>query len=865
MDPSGMHFQWGSNSNEMQDEMQEIHGIQAAFSAVHRNVHNYESDSATEHSEESSEDESSESDSTPSSVKKEKAPPILHNGFLYSGHLVLISVPGAVLLLMLGSNALLAVIAFGGLTVYLTRLAGMKEMKSISNIFLILCINSFAVISGGWIILGSQVLSVEEIELLQFLEIGFISTYPVVCVMLMSCEIVLFTSVKLTPYVLMILGFITLQPSLVIKSTLRTSEASQTCNALPPQLVATIALMFVCSVPMSFLVIQAFGGVWNLISLCTMVEACFLWSSCLFLATFFNLRQFFEIAGIDYAFVKTTRWASGIAAILLTSPMLTCYGLNSTLLPCLLGFMASLEAVSSVLIRKNKTTYNGQHFVPPPSHRCVHELCFISDLHLRFQTFHQRVIRFDALCLLFVLSQTQKLPPPHALVIASFHSASCILMHLPIKHQMLEFSVLFLLLWLLCAVVAFIFVFQTRDKLSHQQMAMQAGSLLILASVNASLVSTQMATSVSAHIGLFIIVSGACICKWHLFQQLQWTKSIEVLLFPALLILVIFAVFQPSFKWSAIQEWFLFLCLVAAVLSVPLLAHFKSLRKYSCLFGAPVGLALHLIIFADSSSSSTSFHSMLCASCCVDIAVHLCWLSANSERRVTTVSCALIAIGVLGCVVHMLLDPNHSSQSILLTTISMLWSAASLKIWSLSGQSVSLSKEGISTKSNLPAVGNALCLLSFAFLLLTPRVSPYELWVCLSGTSLQLLQNDHRFLQNLKNHNQLAPLCAVTSVTLLSSSVINSSVWNPTTWTTLFFGIVEVSSIFSLSPVLFCFLITLWKKSDLPNFVDKAVVFLAPVSFLLFFVWSSYSCICLGLFVIASSVWTVNQVSSSDN
>lgn len=38
--------------------------------------------------------------------------------------------------------------------------------------------------------------------------------------------------------------------------------------------------------------------------------------------------------------------------------MLTCYGLNSTLLPCLLGFMASLEAVSSVLIRKNKVRFS---------------------------------------------------------------------------------------------------------------------------------------------------------------------------------------------------------------------------------------------------------------------------------------------------------------------------------------------------------------------------------------------------------------------------------------------------------------------------------------------------------------------------
>jgi hypothetical protein len=139
----------------------------------------------------------------------------------------------------------------------------------------------------------------------------------------------------------------------------------------------------------------------------------------------------------------------------------------------------------------------------------------------------------------------------------------------------------------------------------------------------------------------------------------------------------------------------------------------------------------------------------------------------------------------------------------------------------------------------------------------------FHFQICLSAISTLLFQRDHKFLHNLRNHNSLAPLFLVTALTLLLSSIYHCTLWTPKSWLNILFGFVELAVLVGIAPLVYFFLQTMWHKENLPNYIDRAVVFLAPVSFLLFFVWSSYSSICFALYIIFTGMWTVNQVSSS--
>ncbi|KAI0240540.1 hypothetical protein LSAT2_008770 [Lamellibrachia satsuma] len=284
--------------------------------------------------------------------------------YMYNGRTFVISIPGLLLVLAFGGETLLTVITCGGLVVHLYLRSGNKTRSLEAYGVMVICVqiiviysvlpllwkslytyavivpavNTFSVMTGAWLLLAFDNFTYHEAELAQYIEVLLFTLYPVLCsVILTWLSLVLIPSIY-APYVFILTGFVILQFYLIpMPSSYRKPIKGQKddCNVLEPAFPACIALVF-CWMPLSvFLVITAATDFSQLFQVVTVVECFFITTLSIFLATFFNLRQFLEDAGLSYYGVKITRKFCGNASMLGFCLLLYCRHVLSHLLPWL--------------------------------------------------------------------------------------------------------------------------------------------------------------------------------------------------------------------------------------------------------------------------------------------------------------------------------------------------------------------------------------------------------------------------------------------------------------------------------------------------------------------------------------------------
>lgn len=235
--------------------------------------------------------------------------------------------------------------------------------KSVLNLVVILALNVYTFMTGGWILLLFEDFRFRDADLLILIEAGLFSMYPAVFIILVTWTVAIMTSVTLAPYVLMLVGFLILQVFLTplmssfVKNHPQGSLAVWDLPSgyiLDPNAVATIAGLYAAASPFLVIVISLVTGWRSLFSMLTLVQVLFVASISVFLATFLNLRLFLDSRGIQQKHLLILRWSASFVAMALLVPFLVFLEIRLSLLPWLPLILALYISIIICHLQRHK-------------------------------------------------------------------------------------------------------------------------------------------------------------------------------------------------------------------------------------------------------------------------------------------------------------------------------------------------------------------------------------------------------------------------------------------------------------------------------------------------------------------------------
>ena len=305
---------------------------------------------------------------------------VLIRPFQYNGRVLATALPGLFLVLSLAGELLLTVIVIGAIVLHLIDSVGPTAKRqtliaflfifvavqlsiiysaipvvwiSIFNVIILVILNMFVVLTGGWILLQFPALLLEEPVLAEMIELSLFTIYPAVSVTLTSWMIGTVLSTNYLHYVVIIHGFLLLrlfitpnQPSFR-KSNYREKQTGIAYVIGAPEIA--LLLLAYSIVPTVIFVLCNF---WNLTKYSIIIELVFVISTPLFLASFLELRSWAEHAGIPYKIISVIRWIGGFITLTVTCAMLM-QTKSSTLVPWLLPVTILNVFLGSVSNSKN--------------------------------------------------------------------------------------------------------------------------------------------------------------------------------------------------------------------------------------------------------------------------------------------------------------------------------------------------------------------------------------------------------------------------------------------------------------------------------------------------------------------------------
>lgn len=228
---------------------------------------------------------------------------------------------------------------------------------SVVNLLLMIMMNSFILLTGGWILLQMIIFRKQEPEVCVFLEQLLFSCYPALSACLTTWAIATFIPLKYVPFILLSVGFVLFQVFVTPSSSSfkhNRKDHKDDVNILNNSIIAAMTAGF-CLLPIS---LQIFIGVHErgfhgVVHLGFCFEAVFLLCLALFMSTLMNIRHVVEVIGCQYSIVVQLRSLCGGLAALLSYPMFLELGVTSHFLSWL-PFAIGVYAVYGTLLSFKK-------------------------------------------------------------------------------------------------------------------------------------------------------------------------------------------------------------------------------------------------------------------------------------------------------------------------------------------------------------------------------------------------------------------------------------------------------------------------------------------------------------------------------
>ncbi|XP_061169232.1 uncharacterized protein LOC133178545 [Saccostrea echinata] len=231
---------------------------------------------------------------------------------------------------------------------------------SVVNIALMVMMNSFILLTGGWALLQMIIFRKQEPEICVFLEAVLFSGYPALSACLTTWAIATFVPLIYVPFILLFIGFVLFQVFMTPATSsfkLNLKDHKEDVNILNNQLIAAMATGF-CLLPVFLQILIAlyqrgFHGVFHLGFFC---ELLFLLCLAVFLMTLMSIRHIVEAVGFQYSLVIQLRSLCGGVAAFLSYPVFLELGVTSHFLSWL-PFAVGVYAVYGTLLSYRKLKF----------------------------------------------------------------------------------------------------------------------------------------------------------------------------------------------------------------------------------------------------------------------------------------------------------------------------------------------------------------------------------------------------------------------------------------------------------------------------------------------------------------------------
>ncbi|CAG5134349.1 unnamed protein product [Candidula unifasciata] len=296
--------------------------------------------------------------------------------FRYNKRIFMTSLPALLLVLALGGETLVLMVAVG--TALIAVMAQLGDSRrcviifviifipthvyvlasvvpllwlSLWHFFLVALINLFVVLTAGWVLLQFKAFRMEEPTLAVMTEQLLFTAYPFICTCLVCWALATVMSVSVIPTVFSFMWFVLLQLYLLpIVSSFKTQAAGDdNLDVVQVPVVVATVIVFVLLGPILQILLSALSvDTPAVLSVIFFVHLIFMMSLTLFLSTLLSIRQIFEYLGLPYSTAVYVRWGSGVSCTLLCYPVLQAFGLDSHFLPLLpvaIGIFAALGVV----------------------------------------------------------------------------------------------------------------------------------------------------------------------------------------------------------------------------------------------------------------------------------------------------------------------------------------------------------------------------------------------------------------------------------------------------------------------------------------------------------------------------------------
>ncbi|XP_025099219.1 uncharacterized protein LOC112567002 [Pomacea canaliculata] len=302
--------------------------------------------------------------------------------FRYNKRVFVTSLPCLLLLLIVGGETFLLIVTLGTMLVVMMAHIGENVSKrcvmvfillfipchilivatvfplvwlSIWNIILVGLVNTFMILTGGWIIIQFSGFRKEEPGMCATIEQLLFSIYPLVCSAIITWILSSVTPPALIAFAFVSIWFVCLQLYLlpVVSSFKQTETADEDMNVLQIPFVICIVVAFIFSGPILHIVVTLFSVVSpGLFSASSLVQFFLLGFLGIFLSTLLNLRQICDHLGCSHMVIVRARWLGGAGVTLLCYPVLQMLGSVSHFLPWLPVAIVAFSALGLTLAYK---------------------------------------------------------------------------------------------------------------------------------------------------------------------------------------------------------------------------------------------------------------------------------------------------------------------------------------------------------------------------------------------------------------------------------------------------------------------------------------------------------------------------------
>ncbi|CAH1798390.1 unnamed protein product [Owenia fusiformis] len=228
--------------------------------------------------------------------------------------------------------------------------------SSLFNVLLIVLLNMFTVLTGGWALIQFPAFIRQEPMVVKVVELMLFAVYPFGCTLLLSWATASVIMVEAAPYCIIIYGFVLLQLFMTptISSFCKTdSQNAETTLILDPMIVGILSLVYATMPTMVYVVITLILDFRTLFYASTIIHGLFIAGLSVFLSSLLHIKSFLEASGIEEKYIKYIRWCAAVVCLSLLGPVLLYQGTPSEVLH-LMPLAAALHTIYGYVAgRKN--------------------------------------------------------------------------------------------------------------------------------------------------------------------------------------------------------------------------------------------------------------------------------------------------------------------------------------------------------------------------------------------------------------------------------------------------------------------------------------------------------------------------------